>query len=246
MSVVIYQQESYKVVKIQVSKASTSAEIKEECPTDPQEPVGFSKSLEKETKPQISRPVLVSSATQTMPQLQISSPELVSSTTQTMSQPSTSNAGTQTLPWNQLELMNKWKKQYAEEQDTILQQHKLAWQNHMYANLDSWEQTLQQLRDSKKEVKESKEKRVLMFSLVQKLMATRKPSVNYSLFLSERLVYFQLKAIKDGRPHELLTAEKFVKTFAEAPESDQHLLCELYLHNEAIPENRSQSHSNCR
>ena len=77
-----------------------------------------------------------------------------------------------------------------------------------------------------------------MFSLVQKLLATRKPSLNYSLFLSERLVYFQLKAIKDGRPHEFLTVEQFVKTFAEAPASDQYLLCELYLHNEAMPENR--------
>ena len=77
-----------------------------------------------------------------------------------------------------------------------------------------------------------------MFSLVQKLLATRKPSLNYSVLLSERLVYFQLKAIKDGRPHELLTTEKFVKTFAEAPASDQHLLCELYLHNEAMLENR--------
>ena len=71
-------------------------------------------------QPQISCPELVSSATQTVPQLQISSPELVSSSTQTMPQPSTSNAGTQTLPWNQLELMNKWKKQYAVEQDKIL------------------------------------------------------------------------------------------------------------------------------
>ena len=77
-----------------------------------------------------------------------------------------------------------------------------------------------------------------MFSLVQKLLATRKPSLNYSLFLSERLVYFQLKAIKDRRPHELLTAEQFVKTFAKAPASDQNLLCELYLHNEAMPDNR--------
>ena len=36
----------------------------------------------------------------------------------------------------------------------------------------------------------------------------------------------------------MLTAEQFVKTFAEAPASDQHLLCELYLHNEAMPNNR--------
>ena len=61
----IYQQAGYKVVKIQVSEASTSSAIKEECPTAPQEPVGLSINLEKETKPQISHPVLVSSATQT-------------------------------------------------------------------------------------------------------------------------------------------------------------------------------------
>ena len=47
----IYQQAGYKVVKIQVSEASTSAAIKEERPTATQEPVGLSKSLEKETKP---------------------------------------------------------------------------------------------------------------------------------------------------------------------------------------------------
>ena len=62
--------------------------------------------------------------------------------------------------------------------------------------------------------------------------------VNYSLFLSECLVYLQSKAIKDGRPYELLTAEQFVKTFIGASTSDQHLLCELYLRNEALPEKR--------
>jgi hypothetical protein len=32
--------------------------------------------------------------------------------------------------------------------------------------------------------------------------------------------------------------EAFVQTFSEASITDQHLLCEVYLHNEAIPENR--------
>jgi hypothetical protein len=31
--------------------------------------------------------------------------------------------------------------------------------------------------------------------------------------------------------------ENFVQTFTEASTTDQHLLCEVYLHNEAIPEN---------
>jgi len=134
--------------------------------------------------------------------------------------------------------MNRWKKQYAEEQDRVLRQHKLQWQNQAYVNWDNWEQLIQQHREFKKEAKESKAKIALMFSLVQKLMATRKPSVNYSLYLSERLVYFQLKAIRAGRPHELLTTENFVETFNEAPENDQHLLCELYLHNQAVPDNK--------
>ena len=77
-----------------------------------------------------------------------------------------------------------------------------------------------------------------MFDLEQKLLAARKPSCNYSLFLMERLTLFQIKSIKEGRPHAVLKAIDFVRTFAEASTIDQHLLCEVYLHNEAIPENR--------
>ena len=77
-----------------------------------------------------------------------------------------------------------------------------------------------------------------MFDLAQKLLAARKPSSNYSLFLIEWLAFFQIKSIKEGRPYAVLKLEDFVKTFAEASTIDQHLLCEVYLHNEAIPENR--------
>lgn len=68
------------------------------------------------------------------------------------------------------------------------------------------------------------------------MLATRKPSFNYATFFRERLAFIQLKAIKDGRPHQVVTAEQFMQTFAEAPKSDQNLLCELYLHNEAVSE----------
>jgi hypothetical protein len=47
-----------------------------------------------------------------------------------------------------------------------------------------------------------------------------------------------MKSIKDERPYAVFKPEDFVKTFAEASTIDQHLLCELYLHNEAIPENK--------
>ena len=39
----------------------------------------------------------------------------------------------------------------------------------------------------------------------------------------------------------MVTADQFMKTFAEAPKSDQNLLCELYLHNEVVSEERNMN-----
>ena len=47
-------------------------------------------------------------------------------------------------------------------------------------------------------------------------------------------MFLQMKAIKDGRAHEVSTPEQFIETFTEAPNNEQNLLCELYLHNEAM------------
>jgi hypothetical protein len=54
----------------------------------------------------------------------------------------------------------------------------------------------------------------------------------------ERLTWFHIKSIKEGRPHAVLNSTDFVKTFAKASAMDQHLPREVYFHNEAIPENR--------
>ena len=72
-------------------------------------------------------------------------------------------------------------------------------------------------------------------------MATRKPSFNYAVFLRERLAFLQIKAIRDGRPYQVDTPDQFIETFKEAPHNDQNLLCELYLHNEAMPEDRAMN-----
>ena len=53
----------------------------------------------------------------------------------------------------------------------------------------------------------------------------------------ERLTWFQIKSIIEGKPHAVLQLADFVKTFVVASTKDQHLLCEAYFHNEAIPEN---------
>lgn len=74
--------------------------------------------------------------------------------------------------------------------------------------------------------------------MVQRVLATRKPSFNYAVFLRERLAFLQIKAIRDGRPYQVGTPDQFIEAFIEAPNNDQNLLCELYLHNEAMPEDR--------
>jgi hypothetical protein len=73
---------------------------------------------------------------------------------------------------------------------------------------------------------------------MQTLMATRKPSCNYSLFLMERLTWFQIKSIIEGKSYKVIQSTDFVKTFLAASIRDHHLLCEAYFYNEAIPENR--------
>lgn len=78
----------------------------------------------------------------------------------------------------------------------------------------------------------------LIFELVQRLLATRKPSFNYSVFLAKCLALLQIKAVRDGQPHEVSTPQLFIETFAATSVNEHKLLCELYLHNEAMPEDR--------
>jgi hypothetical protein len=110
--------------------------------------------------------------------------------------------------------------------------------NHTFSNWEALDLTRQEVREVKKKNRDLKARMVKAFDMMQKLMATRKPSCNYSLFLMERLMWFQIKSIIEGEPHEVISSADFIKTFVAASTRDQHLLCEAYFHNEAIPENR--------
>jgi hypothetical protein len=116
--------------------------------------------------------------------------------------------------------------------------HKQIWINQTFSNWEALDQTRQVARELKKKNKYLKDRLVLVFDLMQKLLATRKPSCNYSLFLMERLTWFHIKSIIEGKPHEVIQSANFIKTFVAASTRDQHLLCEAYFHNEAIPKNR--------
>jgi hypothetical protein len=189
-------------------------------------------------------PTIVNKAVQTIPMEEIIPPNQTNlstsreQSTQTLPHPTISNAETQTKTWDEHAEIQKWKKEYAETQAKNLQVHKQIWINQSFSNWEALDQTRQEARELKKKNKDLKGRLVLIFDLVQKLLATRKPSCNYSLFLMERLTWFQIKSIIEGKLHGVIQPTYFVKTFVAASIRDQHLLCEAYFHNEAIPENR--------
>jgi len=133
------------------------------------------------------------------------------------------------------ELKGTWWKEYEKSKGEAFQQQKGMWFSYAYRN---WK-ALEQAKAQYKEIKELKARLSQMFELVQRLLATRKPSFNYAIFLRERLMFLQMKAVRDGIPHQVITSDQFMQTFAEAPKNDQNMLCELYLHNEAMSEDRT-------
>ena len=80
-----------------------------------------------------------------------------------------------------------------------------------------------------------------MYALSQELLGNRVPSSSYPVFLFEQFVWFNLRAVKEGRSFEIKTSAKFLETFLRSNFEDQNLLCELYLHEMACPLDR---HSN--
>jgi hypothetical protein len=206
-------------------------------PAVTQEPAGPSR-IKKEI------PTVVHRAVQTVPMEEVTPPSQINlstsreQSTQTLPNPTTSDAETQTRPWDEHAEIQKWKKEYAETQAQHLQVHRQTWRNHTFSNWEALDLTRQEVREVKKKNRDLKGRLILAFDMMQKLMATRKPSCNYSLFLMERLMWFQIKSIIEGKPHEVILSADFIKTFVAASTRDQHLLCEAYFHNEAIPENR--------
>jgi hypothetical protein len=57
---------------------------------------------------------------------------------------SLADAETQTQPWDEQEIMDKWKKEFAVTQDKSLEEHRLLWLNHIYSNWEALEQTCQE------------------------------------------------------------------------------------------------------
>jgi hypothetical protein len=250
----IYYQAGYKIVQVLVPGA-TPTPSPFEARTEPavtQEPVGPSKiktelaETQEPASPRIQKGIPTDKKdVQTLPMEGLTpSSQINPSTsreqfTQTPPGPTTSDAETQTSHlWDEHAEIQKWKKEYAKTQDQQLQVHMQTWRNHTFSNWEALDLTRHEVRKVKKKNRDLKARMVKIFDLMHSLIATRKPSCNYSLFLVERLIWFQIKSIVEGKSYEVIEPTDFVKTFLAASTKDQHLLCEAYFHNEAIPENR--------
>jgi hypothetical protein len=120
----IYYQAGYKVIQIPMpgaSPAPTTFVVKEEKPVVTQELAGPSK-IKIEPCPTIipksEAPFFVNKAVQTLPidestpPSQINTHILVEQATQTLPHPITCDVETQTQPWDEQAIIDKWKKEY--------------------------------------------------------------------------------------------------------------------------------------
>jgi hypothetical protein len=71
----------------------------------------------------------------------------------------------------------------------------------------------------------------------------RAPATNYTLFLLERYLLLRVKSIRAGKPIKFTTVSEFVSCFREQEEKVQYFLCELYLHNFILEDNRKENPS---
>ena len=91
------------------------------------------------------------------------------------------------------ELREKW----AEE----LMLQKLRWE-------EMWKE-LEELKNFKPMQKEKDQLHILS----QELLSTMEPSPSYPVFLFEQIIWFKLKAVKEGRPYKIETSSQFLETF---------------------------------
>jgi hypothetical protein len=80
-----------------------------------------------------------------------------------------------------------------------------------------------------------------IFSVYSDIVACRAPATNYTLFLLERYLLLRVKAIRAGKPFEFTIVSDFVSCFREQEDGVQYFMCELYLHNFILGENRKEN-----
>jgi len=78
----------------------------------------------------------------------------------------------------------------------------------------------------------------IVYSIYLHALSCQVPATNYALFHMERYLLLKLKAAKAGESAEIETTLDFFKCFREHDEKVQRLLCELYMHNFFLEEDK--------
>lgn len=95
---------------------------------------------------------------------------------------------------------------------------------------------LRQLLEKNKALQKEKEH---VIKLAHELSSFWFPSPAYPLFLHEQYILFQLWAMKDNKICKFDTFKNFLNTFIQCDLANQHLICELYMH-ESIMYHKNQ------
>jgi hypothetical protein len=80
-------------------------------------------------------------------------------------------------------------------------------------------------------------------SVYSDIVVCRAPTTNYTLFLLEHYLLLRIKAIRVGKPFEFTIVSDFVSCFREQEEGVKYFMCELYLHNFILGENKKENPS---
>lgn len=75
-------------------------------------------------------------------------------------------------------------------------------------------------------------------SLILELMSCRSPSLVYAMFLKENLLNYQMTCVMQDRTPVLQEPLEFSQAFNNSHVAIKNFLCEIFLHNLAIPNDR--------
>jgi hypothetical protein len=70
----------------------------------------------------------------------------------------------------------------------------------------------------------------VMHMMKQQVLICINPSPSYFVFVYEQLTLFKMKAIMEDHPHKITLIPEFLENFFQSGITNQHFLCELYLH----------------
>ncbi len=92
----------------------------------------------------------------------------------------------------------------------------------------------QQIEEKDSEIMVLQQHITKIAELILELVNCRSPSLVYTLFLKEKMINFQLSRITQGLNPSLHTPQEFYAIFKLVLMALENLLCELYVHNLAI------------